>query len=74
VLPRFYIFKNEILKNDYIKLYKPSTHMEMQKKACMTCFLFKKFLSFFKRSILGGMSLTNWQLLILNGYGSHITL
>jgi hypothetical protein len=47
--------------------------MAMPKKAWMTTFLFKEFLSFFKRSILGGVSFTN-NLLILNGHGSHVTL
>jgi hypothetical protein len=40
----------------------------------MTTFLFKKFLSFFKKSILGGVFLTNQHLLILGGHGSQITL
>jgi hypothetical protein len=37
-------------------------------------FLFKKFLSFFKWSILGGMFITNRHLLVLDGHGNHITL
>jgi hypothetical protein len=32
VLLSFYIFKGERLKDDYIKLYKPSIYMVMQKK------------------------------------------
>jgi hypothetical protein len=40
----------------------------------MTTFLFKEFLSFFKRSIPSGISLTNKHLFILDGHGSHITL
>jgi len=32
VLPCFYIFKGERLKDDYIKLYKPNICMVMQKK------------------------------------------
>jgi hypothetical protein len=31
VLPSFYIFKSESLRDDYIKLCKPSTCMAMQK-------------------------------------------
>jgi hypothetical protein len=37
-------------------------------------FLVKEFLSFFNKSILGGMSLNNQHLLILDGHGSHVTL
>jgi hypothetical protein len=40
----------------------------------MTTFLFKKFLSFFKRCIPSGISITNKHLLILDGHGSHVTL
>jgi hypothetical protein len=46
----------------------------MQLKTWMTTFLFKKFLSFFKRSIPSGISITNRHLLILDGHGSHVTL
>jgi len=40
----------------------------------MTTSLFKEFLSFFKRFILSGISLTNRHLFILDGHGSHVTL
>jgi hypothetical protein len=40
----------------------------------MIAFLFKEFLSLFKRSIRSGVSLTNRHLLILNGHGSHVAL
>ncbi len=40
----------------------------------MITFLFKEFLSFFKRSILSGISIINKHLLILDGHGSHVTL
>jgi hypothetical protein len=40
----------------------------------MTAFLFKEFLSFFKRSIPSGVSFTNRHLLILDGHGNHVTL
>ncbi len=46
----------------------------MQSKAWMITYLFKDFLSFFKRLILGGISLTNRHLFILDGHGSHVTL
>jgi hypothetical protein len=71
---RFYIFKRERLKDDYIKLCKSITCMAMQNKIWMTSFMFKEFLSFFKRFLLGGISQTNHHLLILDGHGSHITL
>jgi hypothetical protein len=48
--------------------------MVVQTKAWMTSFLFKDFLSFFKRSVLGGSSPSNHLLLILNGHGSHVSL
>ncbi len=44
----------------------------MQKKAWTTTFLFKVFLSFFKRLVPSGMFPTNHRLLILDGHGSHI--
>jgi hypothetical protein len=74
VLLGFYIFKGERLKDDYIKLYKPSTWMVMQKKTWMTTFLFKELLSFFNKSNLGGMSLNNQHLLVIDGHDSHVTL
>ncbi len=37
-------------------------------------FLFKEFLSFFKRFVPNGVFTTNQHLLILNSHGSHITL
>jgi len=37
-------------------------------------FLFKEFLSFFKRSIPGGFSPINHHLLALYGHGSHVNL
>jgi hypothetical protein len=37
-------------------------------------FLFKEFLSFFKRSIPGGFSPINHHLLALYGHGSHVSL
>jgi hypothetical protein len=40
----------------------------------MTSFLFKGFLSFFKKSIPCEISQSNQHLLILNGHGSHVTL
>jgi hypothetical protein len=40
----------------------------------MTSFLFKEFLSFFKRSIPSGISPSNRHLLALNGHGSHVSL
>jgi hypothetical protein len=70
---RFYIFQGERIKDDYIKYYKFGTCMAVQTKAWMTSFLFKEFLSFFKRLILGGSSPSNHHLLILNGHGSHVS-
>jgi hypothetical protein len=39
--------------------------------AWMTTFLFKEFMSFFKKLVPSGVFLTNSQLLILDGHGSH---
>jgi hypothetical protein len=52
---RFYVFRGERIKNDYIKYCKPRTCMVMHEKTWMIAFLFKEFLSFFKRSIIGGI-------------------
>jgi hypothetical protein len=46
----------------------------MQSRAWMTTFLFKEFLSFFKRFIPSGISITNKHLLILDGHQFHVTL
>jgi hypothetical protein len=40
----------------------------------MITLLFKEFLFFFKRLILGGISLINKHLVIFDGHGSHVTL
>jgi hypothetical protein len=48
--------------------------MTMQAKAWMTSFLFKDFLSFFKKLILGEISQSNRHLLILDGHESHVML
>jgi hypothetical protein len=56
VIPGFYIFKGEKLRDDYIRFCKPCICMAMQKRTWMTTFLFKEFLSFFDKSILGGAS------------------
>jgi hypothetical protein len=73
-LPRFYIFRGEKIHDNYIQLYKLRTYMAMQSKAWMTAFLFKEFLSFFKRCIPSGISITNKHMLILDGHGFHDTL
>ncbi len=67
-LPRFYIFKREKIRDDYIKLCKQITCMAMWTKAWMTSFLFKKILYFFKRSVLRGISFTNRFFFILDGH------
>ncbi len=74
ILLRFYIFKGEWLRNDYIQFCKPRTYMAIQKKAWMISFLFKEFLFFSKRSIPRGISFTNRHLLIQDGHSSHVTL
>jgi hypothetical protein len=40
----------------------------------MIFLLLTEFLTFFKKSILGGVSFTNRHLLILDGHGNHVTL
>ncbi len=72
-LPWFYIFKGKRIRSDYIQLRKPRTCMAMQSKAWMTTFIFKEFLFFFKRSILGGIFFINRHLLIFDCHGSHVT-
>jgi hypothetical protein len=46
----------------------------MQSKTWMMSFLFKEFLSFFKRSIPKDIFQSNLHLLVLDGHGSHVTL
>jgi hypothetical protein len=74
LIPRFYIFQGERIRDDYIKHCKFRTCMVVQTKAWMTSSLFKEFLSFFKRSVPSGCSPINHLLLILNGHGSQINL
>jgi hypothetical protein len=70
----FYIFRGERINDDYIMHYKLGTFMAVQTKAWMTNFLFKIFLFFFKRLVLGGISPSNCHLLVLDGHGSHVSL
>jgi hypothetical protein len=72
--PRFYIFKDERIRHDYIKHSKSRTCMVMQTKTWMTTFLFKEFLSFLKRTIPRGIFPSNQHLLVLNMHGSHVRL
>jgi hypothetical protein len=62
------------MQDDYIKLCKRRSCMAMQSKAWMISFMFKEFLSFFEKSILGGIPLINRHLFILNRHGSQLTL
>jgi hypothetical protein len=48
--------------------------MVVQTKTWMTSFLFKEFLSFFKRLVVGGIFPNNRHLLALDGHGSHVGL
>jgi hypothetical protein len=59
VLPSFYIFKGERLKDDYIRFCKLGTCMAMQKRVWMIAFLFKEFLSFFNKSVSSVVFLNN---------------
>jgi hypothetical protein len=70
----FYIFQGERIRSDYIMHYKPKTCMIIHTKTWMTSFLFKEFLSFFKRLVLGGIFPSNYHLLALDGHGSHVSL
>jgi len=47
-LLRFYIFRGEKLKDDYIKHYRTRTCMAMQRKTWLTLFLFIEFYHFSK--------------------------
>jgi len=44
------------------------------KKAWMIFFLFKEFLSFFKKFVPSGVSFNNKHLLILDGHGNYVAL
>jgi len=69
-----HIFLGEKIRDDYIMHYKLGTCMVVQTKAWMTRFLFKEFLSFFKRLVPSGISPSNYHLLTLDGHGSHVNL
>jgi hypothetical protein len=56
ILPRFYNFKRERLKNNYMKFWKLSTCMAKNTKAWMISLLFKKFLSLFSGYVPSGIS------------------
>jgi len=49
----------EWIKDDYIKLCKVGICMAMQTKAWMTFFLFKEFLSFFRKLVPNEISQSN---------------
>jgi hypothetical protein len=51
-LLRFYIFKGEGIKCNYIRDCKPRACMVVQKMAWMACFLFKEFFHFLSSSSL----------------------
>jgi hypothetical protein len=53
---------------------KPKTCMAVQTKTWMTSCLFKEFLSFFKRLVLGVIFPINSHLSTLNGHCSHVSL
>lgn len=46
----------------------------MQTSALMTFFLFKEFMSLFKRSALNEIFQFYQHFLVLDGHGSHVTL
>jgi hypothetical protein len=71
---RCHIFQGEKIRNDYIMHCKLGTCMVIQTIALMTSFLFKEFLSFFKKLVPSGTSLNNYHLLTLDGHGSHVSL
>ncbi len=73
-IPGFYIFQGERIRDDYIMHYKLGTCMAFQTKSWMASFLFKEFLSLFKRSVPSGISPSKYHLLALNGHGSHVSL
>jgi hypothetical protein len=51
-----------------------NNHFYGNAKKIKIIFLFKEFLFFFKKSILGGVFLTKEHLLIPNGHGRHIVM
>jgi len=52
----FYICRGQWIMDDNIILCKASTCMTVQTKAWMTSFLFKEFLSFFKKLVISDIS------------------
>jgi len=71
---KFYLFRGERMKEDYIRHYKSKTCMTMQSKGWMMSFFFKEFLSFLKRSIPKDIFQSKLHLVVLDGHGSHVTL
>jgi hypothetical protein len=71
---RFCIFRGERIRDDFIKNKIFGTCVVVQTKAWMKTFLFKEFLSFFKRIVPSGIFPNNRHLLILDGLGSHVSL
>lgn len=70
----FYIFKEVQIQQKYIEGVEVRACMAIQKKAWMTTYLFKQWLSFFQQSIPEGISPANCHLLVLDGHGSHVGL
>ncbi len=70
----FYIFRGEWIGQDYIKQSKAKTCIMIQTNALMTFFLFKEFMSLFKRLNLNGISQFYQHFLVLDGHGSHVML
>jgi len=65
--------KEKYCKMITLNFVKLETCMAMQ-KSLADFFLFKEFLSFFKKFVLGDISFINRHLLILNGHNNHIIL
>ena len=74
-IPNFYIFKGKRNKN-YILKCESGACMAMQANCWMTAFLFSAWISYFATVVQEkyGISQENRHLLILDGYGSHVTL
>jgi hypothetical protein len=70
----FYIFGGRKVAQQLHTTMQSKTCMTIHRKAWMTYFLFKIILSFFKRSILGGIFIINKHLLMLDYHDCHHTL
>jgi hypothetical protein len=75
-IPSFYVFKGKHFRLNYIERCELGVIMSMQPRAWMTSYLFSTWISHFIGCVqcMGGISIENRHLLILNRHCSHVIL